>query len=233
MSEIKETLDEQLGGSLSKTEAFYNKNKKVIQIGGAIVLVAVLGFIYMSYANSEKEKEAQKSLFKIEYYFELDSFNKILNGDPADPDFINAVDFVNEYSGTPSAQKAAYIAGRAYMSIGDYSTAIEYLEKFKLSDELVRAHAIGMIGDCNVELGDVDKAEGYFKDAANYSKNPLTAPLYLKKLGLVQENLGKNEQAAKNYQRIKKEFSESDQARDIEKYIARANAKAGASSFDN
>ena len=106
-----------------------------------------------------------------------------------------------------------------------------YLQQ--LNDELVRAHALGMIGDCYVDLGNVDKAEGYFKDAANYSKNLLTAPLYLKKLGLAQENLGKNEQAAKSYQRIKKEFAESDQARDIEKYIARANAKAGISSFDN
>lgn len=233
MSEIKDTIDEQLGGGLSKTEQFYTKNKKAVQIGAAIVLLAIFGFIYMSYSNSEKEKEAKAYLFKVEYYFGLDSFNRVINGDPADADYKTAIEIADEFSGAPSAEKAAYMAGRSYMAMGDYSSAIEYLEKFKLNDELVRARALGMIGDCYVELGEVDKAADYFSKAANYSNNLLTAPLYLKKLGLAQENLGKNEEAAKTYKKIKTEFAESEQARDIEKYIARASAKAGISSFDN
>ena len=52
------------------------------------------------------------------------------------------------------------------------------------------------------------------------------------KLGLVQENLEEYKAAAATYSKIKKDFTESDQARDIEKYIARANAKAGVSSFE-
>jgi hypothetical protein len=43
------------------------------------------------------------------------------------------------------------------------------------------------------------------------------------KAALAQEELGKFEDAVKLYERIKKEFSESQEARDIDKYIARAN----------
>jgi TolA-binding protein len=232
MSDIKDTLDEELGGSISKAEKFYEKNKRAVQIGVGVIVLAVAGFVYMNYSSAQKEAEANASLYKLENYFENDSFNLILNGDPKDPEAINAIDFVDEYSGTPAAQKAAYMAGKAYMEKGDFQTAIEYLEKFKLDDVLVRPHVIGLIGDCHVELNDLEKAADYYKRAANYSDNPYTAPKFLKKLGLVQENLEEYEAAAKTYSKIKKNYTESEPARDIEKYIARAKAKAGISSFE-
>lgn len=231
MSDIKDTLDDELGGSISKVEEFYNKNKKAVQIGAGVLLLAIVGFFYFSYSNKQKEAEANSNLYKLEYYFQNDSFNLVLNGDPKDPEGIGAIDFVDEYSGTPAAQKAAYMAGRAYMAKGDFETALDYLKKFDLDDELVKAQALGLIGDCHVELGDLEAAASSYKKAANHSSNPYTAPKFLKKLGLVQESLEEYEAAAETYSKIKKKYTESDQARDIEKYIARANAKAGVSSF--
>jgi len=115
MSDLKETLDEELGGNISKAEQFYEKNKRALQIGAAVIVLTVVGFVYMNYANAEKETEANAYLYKIEHYFENDSFNLILNGDPKDPESISAIDFVDDYSGTPAAQKAAYMVGKAYM----------------------------------------------------------------------------------------------------------------------
>lgn len=232
MSDIKDTLDEELGGSISKVEAFYEKNKRAVQIGAGVIILAIAGFFYMRYSNQQKEEEANASLFRIENYFLVDSFNLVINGDPKDPSVIGGVDFVDEFSGTPAAQKAAYMVGRSYMAKGDFQTAIEYLERFKLDDELVRAQAIGLIGDCHVELGDLESAESQYSKAYKHSKNPYTAPKFLMKLGLVQEKLESYEAAAETYQKIRTEFSESDQAREIEKYIARAKAKAGMSSFE-
>lgn len=231
MSDIKDTLDEELGGGLSKVEEFYDKNKKAVQIGAGVIVLAIVGFVYMNYSNKESEKEANANLYKLEYYFQNDSFNLVLNGDPRDPESISAIDFVDEFSGTPAAQKAAYMAGRAYMDKGDFESALEYLKKFDLNDELVKAQALGLIGDCHVELGDLDAAASSYKKAINHSKNPYTAPKFLMKLGLVQENLEEYKAAADTYNKIKTDFTDSDQARDIEKYIARANAKAGIPSF--
>lgn len=232
MSDIKDTLDEELGGGLSKVEEFYNKNKKPVQIGAAVIVLAIAGFVYMNYANKQNEAEANANIYKLEYYFQNDSFNLVLNGDPRDPESISAIDFVDEYSGTPAAQKAAYMAGRSYMAKGDFESALDYLKKFDLNDELVKAQALGLIGDCHVELGDLDAAASSYKKAISHSKNPYTAPKFLMKLGLVQENLEDYKAAAGSYSKIKKDYTESDQARDIEKYIARANAKAGIGSFE-
>jgi len=46
---------------------------------------------------------------------------------------------------------------------------------------------LGSIGDAYVELKDLDKAETYFKKAADKAKNEFLTPLYLKKLALVYE----------------------------------------------
>lgn len=232
MSEIKDTIDEQLGGTLSKAETFYEKNRKPILYGGIALIVIVLGYLGYNYMIQNKEAEANTKLFMIEQYFEQDSFDLALNGSPANPDYPGALAFIDEYSGTPAAQKAAYIAGRAYMAKGDYTTAIEYLEKFKLDDKLVRAQAIGLVGDCYSELGNMEDAEKYYKNAASHSANQYTTPKYLKKLGLVQESQGKYKEAAESYAKIKKDYPESEQGRDIEKYLARANAKAGVNSFE-
>jgi TolA-binding protein len=232
MSEIKETIDEQLGGSVSKVEQFYQKNKRGVQIGAGVLVLAIAGFFGLTYMNDTKEVEANSRLWMMEYYFSKDSFDLVLNGNPKAEEPIGAIEFVEEYSGTKAAQKAALMAGKAYIVKGDYTTALTYLEKFRLDDELIRPMAIGLIGDCHSELGNMEEAESSYQKAANFSSNPYSTPIMLKKLGLVQENLGKHKEAAATYTRIKKEFNESETARDIEKYIARASAKAGINSFD-
>jgi TolA-binding protein len=233
MSEIKETIDEQLGGSLSKAEQFYQKNKNAVLIGAGVVVLGVAGFFGMRYMNQTKQVEANARIFMIENYFEMDSFDLVLNGNPKAEEPIGAIDFVSEYGSTPAGQRAAYMAGIAYMNKKDYQTAIEYFAKFNLGEGLVKARALGCTGDCYSELGNYDEAESYYKKAANASENEFTTPEYLKKLGLVQEQLGNYKEAAKSYTRIKDKYAESEVGRDIEKYIAKANAKAGVTGFED
>lgn len=233
MSEIKEQIDEQLGGGLTKAEKLYNDNKRTVLIAGGVIVVLVLGFFGFKYMQSNKQEEANGKLFYIENYFEQDSLDMALNGDPKAADPIGAIEFVEEYGGTPAGQRAAFIAGYCYMKKGDFSTAIDYFKKFKIDDMMYRPLVDGLIGDCYSELGNLEEAEDYYKKAVAQSDNPFTAPRFLKKLGLVQENLGNAKAAAENYNKIKTDYPESDEAKDIERYVARASAKAGISSFEN
>lgn len=233
MSEIKETIDEQLGGTLSKTEQFYQKNKRAVLIGAGVIVVGIGGFFGMRYMNQTKQAEANARIFMIENYFEMDSFDLVLNGNPKAEETIGAIDFVEEYGSTPAGQRAAYMAGIAYMNKGDYQTAIDYLSKFNLGEGMVKARALGCTGDCYSELANYDEAANYYKKAANASENEFTTPEYLKKLGLVQEQLGKYKEAAQTYTRIKDKYAETEIGQGIEKYIAQANAKAGVSGFED
>lgn len=232
MSDIKETIDEQLGGTVSKAEQFYNKNKRTVQIAGGVVALAIIGFFGFRYMQQSKQTEANAKIFFIEEHFKNDSFDLVLNGNPKNADEMGAIEFVDEYGGTPAGQRAAFMAGRAYMAKGDFESAIDYLKKCKLADDIFRPQVIGLLGDCYAETKDFEEAESYYQKAANYSANPYTTPKFLKKLGLVQEKLGKNKEAAENYSKIKKEYAESEFGRDIDKYIARASAKAGIGAFD-
>lgn len=233
MSEEKNTVEKHPHGNQNKIIAFYTKNTRAVQIGAGVLVAAVAAVIYLNISGTKKEEEANTLLFKIENAFALDSFDLVLKGDAKDPESKGAIDFVEEYGNTPAAQKAALMAGRAYMAKGDFNSAIEYLKKFKLKDQLLRPKAMGLLGDCYSDLGDYENAESNYKDAINYTNNLLTTPMFLKKLGLVQEKLGKYDAAAKTFSRIKKEYSESEQANEIDKYIGRAKAKAGINSFDN
>jgi hypothetical protein len=60
--------------------------------------------------------------------------------------------------------------------------------------------------------------------AANASKNKLTAPIFLKKAGLAYEEMKEFNEAASAYEKLKKEYADAQEAQDIDKYIARAQA---------
>ncbi len=90
---------------------------------------------------------------------------------------------------------------------------------------MAAAEALGSTADAYVELKDYDKAETYFKKAADKANNKFLTPLYLKKLGLVYEAQNDNKSADDTYKRIKSEYPDSQQAQNIDEYIARAEAK--------
>lgn len=85
--------------------------------------------------------------------------------------------------------------------------------------------AKGVIGDAYVELQDYDKAlENYLVAADDFDDNALTTPQLLIKAGTTCEILKKYDKAVEIYQRIKDDFSSSPEAREIDKYIARAKS---------
>ena len=70
-----------------------------------------------------------------------------------------------------------------------------------------------------MELEEYGKAAKAFEAAAK-SGNEMIAPMSLKKLGFVYLHEGKNAKARSAFERIKAEYPSSQEAQDIEKYIA-------------
>ena len=120
---------------------------------------------------------------------------------------------------------AKYYAGIIYLKQGKFQDAINYLEKFSSSDEFVGPMAKGGIGDAYLELGQKDKALDYYLKAADMKDNDLTTPLYLMRAAFVYEDMGKYDKAVELYEKIQKQHTKSNEARDIEKYIEQAKAK--------
>ncbi len=206
--------------ALGKTEQFIEDNQKIILIAlGSIVFVILAYFGFQKFYITPKEKNAASQMFMAEKYFEMDSLNLALNGDGINPGFLR---IISDYKLTKSANLAKYYAGVVYMEKGEYETAIDYLEDFGGNDQVIVPMALGAIGDCYIELGKTEKAVDNYLAAANNNKNEFTSPVFLQKAGWAYELLKDYNNAVVVYKKIKEEFPKSNEAREMDKYIARA-----------
>ncbi len=210
---------QELESALTWTEQFIEDHQNIISyvVGGIIlVVVAYLGF--HKFYLEPKETEAQSQMFVAEQYFEKDSFNLALNGDG---NYLGFLDIIDGYGITKSSNLAKYYCGISYLHLGQYEDAIDYLSEFKTDDLLLKPITEGALGDAYLELGDQDKALSQYKKAYNENENEFTSPIYMFKAAKLLENLDELEQALKIYKKIKTDFPESNEARNVEKYIAR------------
>ena len=208
-----------------KTEQYIIENSKSLSIiAGAIVLLVGGYFAWKYLYVADLEESAKKEMFKAEQYFEQDSLNLAVNGNGQQKGFLAIAD---EYGVTPTGNLAQYYAGICFLKTGEYEKAIEHLGEFSSKDEMVGPLATGAIGDAHMELGHTDEAVSYYLKAAEQSKNNFTSPIYLKKAAMAYEEKGEYDNAVKVYERIKNDFTETSEARDMDKYIARAKDMGG------
>ncbi|MEI6765380.1 MAG: tetratricopeptide repeat protein [Bacteroidota bacterium] len=208
--------------ALGKGEHFIEKNKNLLFYILIGILVIVGGYLgYRKFILGPKERDAQAAMWTAERYFEKDSLNLAMNGDGTNLGF---VDIASQYSSTKSGNLAHYYLGVIYMKKGEFQNAIDNLEDFKSDDMIIGPMAKGLLGDAYLELGDMDKAIKFYLEAANKKNNDFTAPMYFMRAGLTYELKGDYSSALAQYEKIKKDYVKSFEAREIDKYIARAKA---------
>jgi tetratricopeptide (TPR) repeat protein len=211
--------------ALTKTERFIEQNQKtLIYIVSSVVLLVLLVIGTKRYYINPREENASKDMFMAEKFFDKDSFNLALNGYGTYPGFLQIID---DYGITKSANLSKYYAGVCYLNLGDYTNAITYLNKFKTNNILIGASKYSSLGDAY--SGDVkyaDAAEAYIKGAEKFENN-FSSPILLKKAGLIYEELKDFKKAHEIYKRIKQSYPESQEGREMDKFIARVEPKAG------
>lgn len=183
--------------------------------GIAIVVMAVIAL--NQYVFKPKALEASNENAKAVVYFMAGDFDKALNGDDAECIGFEAV--ANEYKLYQQGELAALYAGICYYEKGEYEQAAEYLKRFSADDLNIEPAACQLLGDAYVELQEYDKAAKAFEAAAK-SGNEVIAPMSLKKAGIVYLHEGKKAQAKRAFEVIKSAYPASQEAQDIDKYIA-------------
>lgn len=214
--DITETID--------KAENYVQDNKKSLSIIGGAIILFVGGYLgYTNFIVKPQEENAQKQMYVAERYFQNDSLNLAIEGDGNFPGFKKIIE---DYGSSNSANLAHYYLGICYLKKGEYDKAIEFLSGYDAEDDVTGAVALGGIGDANLELGKNDEALKYYKKASDWDDNGFTAPIYLKKAATVYELQNDYKSAIEVYERIKKDFPTSSEGRDIDRFIARAQAIA-------
>ena len=219
--EIKNENAEAVVEAVSETEQFFNKNGKTLSIICAAIVVACAGvFCWHKFVHQPKVAEAQGQMALAEENFRNGDYELALNGDGNVLGFVQVLD---EY-GTKAGKSVNFYAGVCELQLGNWESAIKYLQAYNGKDDILAARAKACIGDAYTGLEDYNKALGYFEQAAAVVDN-MFAATYLLKAGLVAEKLGDNAKALSYYKKIKDQYPQSMEAYDIDKYIGRIEAK--------
>ena len=219
--EIRHENAEAVVEAVSKTEQFFEKNGKIISIiCAAAVVVCAAVFCWYKFVNQPKVDEALGQMAYAEENFRAGNYELALNGDGNTLGFVQILD---EY-GTKAGKAVNFYAGVCELQLGNWESAISYLEAYKGNDAILAARAKACIGDAYVGLENYKKALGYYEQAAATIDNIFAAG-YLLKAGVVAEKLGENAKALGFYETIKDQYPQSVEGYDIDKYIGRISNK--------
>ena len=206
--------------SLSTAGKWIEANQNAIEwtILG-VVLVVFAWVLVNTYVIKPKHIEAGNENAKAVVYFQQGDFEKALNGDEAE--CLGFAEISSKYSLIKEGKLAALYAGICHYQLGDFDQAAAQLKKFNADDANISPAAHQLLGDAYVQMEEYGKAAASFEAAAK-SGNELIAPMSLKKAGLVYLELGKKGAAKKAFEAVKANYPASQEAQDIDKYIALA-----------
>lgn len=223
----QEDPEVQIEQAIGRSEQFIERNGKKLLIALCVVVVLIgCYFGYTHLVKSPKEQKAATLVYVAQQFFSEEDFDKALNGDGNNVGFL---DIIKNYGSTSTGNIANHYAGICYLKMGDFKTAISYLEKYNevegAAAEIVNAQNKGLIGDAYIELKDNAKALAFYEKAIAVSDNQLTTPYYLMKIAGVNEANGNTAKALECYEKIKNSYFNSMEARDIDKYIGKLTIK--------
>ncbi len=217
-----------LDQSSSSTQLFFEKNQKLIFSAVGLVVILILAYLfYSTNILAPNQKEAKNKIFFAQKKFDEavllnnDSiFNIVLNGDGTNLGMLNIID---EYSGTEASNLAYYYAGMSYFNKNDYENSIKYLQDFDPKSSILGPTQTGTIGDAFSNLNQFEDAYDYYIKASK-NENIFTTPLYLFKAGQIAINLGKFSDAEYSFTKIKIEYPNSNEAKNIDAFISMSKA---------
>ncbi len=216
--EEKQNLE--MGDVINRSEEFIEKNKKIIGIVIAVIVVVVLAvFGIKKWYVEPRNNEAQEDMFAAVNLFEMQDYDKALNGDD---NFVGFLDIIDMYGSTKAGNLARYYAGICELRLGKYDDAIDHFKSYSGKDVYSEPLAIMLEGDAYAETEDYDNAVKKYCKAAEKNPDFIVAPTALYKAGLVYIKLGDGKKAVEVFNKIKTQYPESTESQEADKYISYA-----------
>ena len=205
------------------TQHWLELYKKPIMYGAIALVVLIAGwYAWKSYVDSNQKKAVQ-AMWKAEQMFERDSFAVALNNPGGG--YEGFLGIISKYGSTPAGNLSHYYAGISFLNLGKFDEAIQHLDDFSPSGEVSPTMKYGALADAYSEKQDFKKALKYYKEAATSGGIEDMKAFYLKRYAMLSEKEGDVSSALDAYKEIKVKYGTTSDARDIDKYIARAESK--------
>lgn len=213
------TIDE-INDTLSDVTTKVQNNQKIIVwatvIVAAIVLI-ILGYIYLIHEPGKSKANDAIGAADIQLALGNDSVA-----------LAQYLDVTENYGGNAQSRAALQAATMLYAD-GKYQDALNALDKFSGSDNIIAAAANSLKGDCYVNLDNLDNAASSFKKAISISDgNPMYTPFFIMKLARVYREQKNYESEANLYKEILDNYPNYGNAYriDVEKLYNRAKLQA-------
>lgn len=223
----QEVLD--MNETLNKSEAFVLKYKKAIIVAVIALLAIVAGLFIYKAITGPREEKASTALARGQEYFNMEQFDKALNGDGAN--YAGFLKIASDYSSTDAGNLAKLYAGLCYANLDKWQEAVNYIEQYSTGDDaMVSPAAVAALGNAYAHVEQLDKAVSTLTKAAdmadkrgNEGVNNSIAPTFRLQAAEILESQGKKEEALKIYESIKEKYVNSAlvQSQEIDKYISR------------
>ncbi len=199
---------------VAKTEAFFEKNKKMIMGCLAAVIIIIAGIIlFNNYYLTPRANDASTELAKSQQLFEQQQYDKALEGFKK---------VAADYSSTDAGNLANLYVGICQANLGKWQEAVNALENYSGSDDqMITPAAEGALGNAYANLKQLDKAVEHLKKAAKMADNNSLSPTFLIQAGEILESQGNKKEALELYQQVKEKYFNSMQYQTIDAYIER------------
>jgi tetratricopeptide (TPR) repeat protein len=205
-----------------EAQNWFETYKKPLLIGVVALAAGIAGWFWYQSNVAANQKKAVVAMYHAEQMFERDSFASALSNPGGGFEGFQGI--ASKYSGTPAGNLAHYYSGICYLNLGKFDEAIKELEDFSPSGEVTPTMKAGALADAYSEKKDFAKALKLYKEAANSGGIDDLKALYLKRYAMLSEVQNDMGSALDAYKEIKEKYALTSEARDIEKYIARAEA---------
>lgn len=187
-------------------------------VGIPVVLIA---FAFLWNLNQKDSNlQATAKLAKVLPYYDQGKYEEAMNGIPQEGVIQGLVAIVNDHGGTETGQIAKLYLANCYVTKSDYKKALDLYLKADMPEKTLAGSALSGAATCYEALGQHEEAALYFEKAASKNMTGVQAPENLHHAAVNYSFVGKKERAGELLRKLKKEFPESQYARDVERYLA-------------
>lgn len=218
---------ERIDNAVHESGHFLEKYSKQLLIAVGVVVVVVGGYLaYNNFYVKPKNEEAQKAIFRAQYYFNNGEDSLALNGNGNDA--LGFLAIMDDYSSTDAGKLAKGYAGLCYKNMGKYEEALPLLKDYSGKDALFSHLVNGAIGDCLDNMGKPEEAVSYFEKAAKGADSPLYSPILYKKAALIYRDQKNYDKVIEIFTTVKNKYMNSPVAMsDADKFIEEATIMKG------
>jgi TolA-binding protein len=215
----RELKQDTLITTLVKAENFFAQYKRYVSYGvTAVVVLIVIAFIYSNNRKADEEKAAVE-LSKITQQYQMEQYEIAINGIP-EKNVMGLLKIVDNFGSSESGQQAKLYLAECYYATGKFDDALKYFEDYNGDLPELKAAAISGAASCYEIKNDCKKAAELFEKAGNkYSAIPSAAGNLVnaaRNYGLI----GESERAKMLLKKVKTEYPQSQEARDVDRLIA-------------